>query len=48
MHTYTAYVRANGYVVQTRICANNMSDAIFLLRGQYGSDNLVHLPVQIN
>lgn len=48
MHTYTAYVRASGYVVQTTICANNMADAIFLLKGQYGSDNLVHLPVQVS
>lgn len=44
MHIYTAYVRANGLVVQTQICANNLSDAINLLKGIYGSDNLVHLP----
>lgn len=48
MNTYTAYVRANGYVVQAMICANSIADAIFLLKGQYGSDNLVHLPVQVN
>ena len=48
MHTFSAYVRANGYVVQTQIRASNMSDAIFLLKGQYGSDNLVHLPVQVD
>ncbi|MBT8583730.1 MULTISPECIES: hypothetical protein [Polynucleobacter] len=48
MNTYSAYVRANGFVVQTRICANSVSDAIFLLKGQYGADNLVHLPVQVN
>lgn len=48
MNTYSAYVRANGFVVQTRICANNMADAIFLLKGQYGTDNLVHLPTQIS
>jgi hypothetical protein len=47
MNTYSAYVRANGFVVQTRICANSVSDAIFLLKGQYGADNLVHLPQQI-
>jgi hypothetical protein len=44
MHTYSAYVRANGMVVQTQVCANNISDAINLLKGMYGSDNLVHLP----
>ena len=48
MNTYSAYVRANGYVVQTRVCANNISDAIFLLKGQYGADNLVHLPQQVS
>lgn len=47
MNTYTAYVRANGFVVQTRIYASNISDAIFLLKGQYGADNLVHLPQQV-
>jgi len=44
MHIYTAYVRANGLVVQAQICANNMAEAIALLQGAYGSDNLVHLP----
>jgi hypothetical protein len=44
MHTYSAYVRANGLIVQTHVCANNVSDAINLLKGMYGSDNLVHLP----
>jgi hypothetical protein len=44
MHIYSAYVRANGIVVQTQVCANNLSDAINLLKGAYGSDNLVHLP----
>jgi hypothetical protein len=48
MNTYSAYVRANGFIVQTHIQANNVSDAIFLLKGQYGADNLVHLPTQIN
>ena len=32
MHIYSAYVRANGQVIQTQVCANNISD------------NLVHLP----
>jgi len=44
MHIYSAYVRANGLVVQTQVCANNISDAINLLKGMYGTDNLVHLP----
>jgi hypothetical protein len=44
MHIYSAYVRANGLVVQTQVCANNLSDAINLLKGMYGTDNLVHLP----
>jgi hypothetical protein len=44
MHTYSAYVRANGQVIQTQVCANNISDAINLLKGMYGTDNLVHLP----
>ena len=44
MHTYSAYVRANGQVMQTQVCANNISDAINLLKGMYGTDNLVHLP----
>jgi ribosomal protein L28 len=44
MHIYSAYVRANGQVIQTQVCANNISDAINLFKGMYGSDNLVHLP----
>ena len=44
MHTYSAHVRANGMVVQTQVCANSLHDAINLLKGMYGSDNLVHLP----
>lgn len=44
MYTYSAYVRANGQVIQTQVRANNVSDAINLLKGMYGSDNLVHLP----
>ena len=44
VHTYSAYVRANGQVMQTQVCANNISDAINLLKGMYGSDNLVHFP----
>lgn len=48
MNTYSAYVRANGFVVQTQIRAGNVHDAIALLKGMYGNDNLVHLPMQVN
>lgn len=44
MHIYTAFVRADGIVVQTQVCANSLIEAIALLKGAYGSDNLVHLP----
>ena len=44
MHIYSAYVRANGLVVQAQVCANNVAEAIALLKGAYGADNLVHLP----
>ncbi len=47
MKTFEAYVRANGYIVKTRIVADNDQDALFLLQGQYGSDNIVHLPIEI-
>jgi hypothetical protein len=47
MKTFEAYVRANGYVVKTRIVADNDLDALFLLQGQFGSDNIVHLPIEI-
>lgn len=47
MKTFEAYVRANGYIVKTRIVADNSQDAYFLLQGQYGDDNIVHLPIAI-
>ena len=47
MRTFEAYVRVNGYVVRTRIVANNSHDALFLLQGQYGTDNIVHLPTEV-
>ena len=47
MKTFEAYVRANGYVVRTRISADNARDAYFLLQGQYGADNIVHLPTEV-
>jgi len=48
MNTYSAYVRTNGYVVQTQIRARNSIDALFLLQGQYGADNVVGNPVQVS
>ncbi len=47
MKTFEAYVRANGFVVKTRIVANSNQDALFLLQGQYGADNIVHLPTEV-
>lgn len=48
MKTFEAYVRANGYVVKTRIVAENSQAAYFLLQGQYGADNVIHLPCEVN
>lgn len=50
MNTYEAYVRivSNGMVVKTWVQASNLQDAYFLLQGQYGQDNIVHLPTQVN
>jgi hypothetical protein len=47
MRTFEAYVRANGYVVKTRVMAESSQDAYFLLQGQYGVDNIIHLPVEV-
>jgi hypothetical protein len=47
MKTFEAYVRANGYVVKTRIMASSSQDAYFLLIGQYGVENIVHLPMEV-
>lgn len=47
MKTFEAYVRANGYVVKARIMANSSQDAYFLMIGQYGVDNIVHLPMEV-
>ena len=50
MNTYEAYVRisCNGVVVKTWVQANNTQDAYFLLQGQYGPENVIHLPTQIH
>ena len=46
MKTFEAYVRAGGVVVKTVIVADNAQAAYFLLQGQYGKDNIVHLPTE--
>jgi hypothetical protein len=49
MKTFEAYVRIQpqGWVVKTQIMAYNSQDAYFLLQGQYGAGNIVHLPAEI-
>lgn len=48
MKTYEAYVRTpNGTVVKTRVLAECNLDALNLLRGMYGPDNIVHLPSEV-
>lgn len=48
MKTYEAYVRTpNGMIVKARVQADCTMDAIFLLHGMYGPDNLVHLPSEV-
>ena len=47
MKPYEAYVRVNGLVVKTRIYAENSQAAHFLLIGQYGKANIVHLPIPV-
>ena len=49
MKTYEAYVRTmpDGIIVRTIIHAENSQAAYFLLQGQYGSNNVVHLPREV-
>ncbi len=47
MRAYEAYVRVNGHVVKTRVYAENSQAAYFLLIGQYGQTNIVHLPIAV-
>ena len=49
MNTYEAYVRieCNGMVVKTYVNAENSQQAYFLLQGQYGENNIVHLPSEV-
>ena len=53
MYTYTALVKApygsnDTIVVRTQVQAENVNAAMFLLRGQYGVDNVVGIPQQVN
>ena len=47
MKTFEAYVRAGGFVVKTIVMADNSQAAYFLLQGQYGMNNIVHLPMEV-
>jgi len=47
MKPFDAYVRVNGLVVKTRVYAENSQAAYFLLIGQYGQTNIVHLPIAV-
>lgn len=49
MKTFEAYVRIQpqGWVVKTQIVADDSQDAYFLLQGQYGAENIVHLPTEV-
>lgn len=48
MNTFEAYIRAGDIVVKTVVFAENSQAAYFLLQGQYGIDNIVHLPTETN
>lgn len=53
MYTYTALVKApfgsdSTIIVRTQVQAENVNAAISLLRGQYGVDNVVGIPQQVN
>ena len=47
MKTFQAYVWAGGYAVKTLVLADSLQSAYFLLQGQYGADNIVHLPTEV-
>jgi hypothetical protein len=49
MKTYESYVRIQpqGWVVKTRVIAESSQEAYFLLQGQFGNDNIVHLPTEV-
>ena len=49
MKSFEAYVRiqTSGFVIKTMVMAENSQAAYFLLQGQYGSNNVVHLPQEV-
>ena len=49
MKTFEAHVRiqSSGYIVNTVVQAENSQAAYFLLQGQYGQNNVVHLPREV-
>ena len=50
MNTYETYVRVtpNNYVVKTQVKAESLQQAYFLLQGQYGIQNVLHLPSKVD
>lgn len=52
MNVYRAYVRvpfgSSTTVVETTVTANDTNSATFLLRGQYGQENLVSIPILVD
>ena len=50
MHIFEATVRVGptGFMVKTRVMAYTCEDARLLLRGQYGEENLLSDPRQID
>lgn len=49
MKTFEAYVRTmpSGQVIKARVMAENDQAAFFLLQGQYGQNNVVHFPNEV-
>jgi hypothetical protein len=49
MKPFEAYVRieANGCIVKTIVQAQDSQSAYFLLQGQYGANNVIHLPCEV-
>ena len=50
MSTYDTYVRIppNNYVCKAQVKAESLQQAYFLLQGQYGVSNVLHLPSRID
>ncbi len=47
MKTFESYVRIGEFVIKTIVIAASSQDAYFLLQGQYGANNVVHLPMEV-